>query len=74
MNLKIKCPKCNVLSNYLIENKEATTALLGNEIVEINTVCSNLKCKNDFYVYLQLEVNTFQNKAEFKNVTKTQIK
>jgi phage FluMu protein Com len=74
MNLKIKCPKCKVLSNYLLENEEAETAILSNEIVELNTVCSNQKCKNDFYIYLQIEVNTFQNKAGFNNVTKKQIK
>lgn len=74
MTLKIKCPKCKVLSNYFLENEMATNALLNNETVELNTVCSNQKCKNDFYVYLQLEVNTFQNKAEFNNVTKTEIK
>jgi hypothetical protein len=59
MNLKIICPKCKVLSNYLLEDDIITNAFSNKEIVELNTVCSNQKCKNDFYVYVQLEVNTF---------------
>lgn len=48
----------------------AIDALFNNETIELNTVCSNQKCKNDFYVYLQLEVKTIQRKAELNNVTK----
>jgi tyrosyl-tRNA synthetase len=32
MNLKITCPKCKVLSNYLLENEIVTSAFSNKEI------------------------------------------